>query len=103
MGVNELGQKSMPETSLDPKGVIRDSYKIEGISEPECRSIFLDWAISVPDDCDACALIPELIAQHGNKAPDHPMTKVLNEGLGSATSTGRRGGRRTRVKSLKKT
>ena len=32
----------------DPKGLIRESYRIEGIEAPECRSIFLDWAISLP-------------------------------------------------------
>ena len=34
---------------LDPKNLIREAYRIEGISEPECRSIFLDWALSLKD------------------------------------------------------
>ena len=32
---------------IDWKGLIRESYRIEGIEPEECRSIFLDWAISV--------------------------------------------------------
>ena len=31
---------------LDPMGLIRESYRIDGIGVAECRSIFLDWAIS---------------------------------------------------------
>ena len=34
---------------LDPKGLIRESYRIEGITEGECRSVFLDWALSLPE------------------------------------------------------
>ena len=34
----------------DPKGLIREAYRIEGISEPECRSIFMDWALSSDKD-----------------------------------------------------
>ncbi len=81
---------------LDPKGLIRESYRIDGIGRPECRSIFLDWAISVPAGADAHALIPDLLAQYGQDAPDHPMTQVLREGLAAPAPGGRRGGRRTR-------
>ena len=28
----------------DPKGLIRESYRMEGIGPAECRSNFLDWA-----------------------------------------------------------
>lgn len=82
---------------LDPKGVIGESYRIEGISEPECRSIFLDWAMSVAPGGEARDLIPALLARHEAAAPDHPMTKVLREGLPDAPETGRRGGRRGRA------
>ena len=34
---------------LDPKGLIREAYRIEGITAAQCRSIFLDWALSLPD------------------------------------------------------
>ena len=59
----------------DPKGLIRESYRIDGIQEPECRSIFLDWALALPVDADTAALIATLIDRHGTQgdgAPDHP-------------------------------
>ena len=82
---------------LDPKGLIRESYRIEGIGLAECRSIFLDWAISIPAGADAGALIPDLLALYGAAAPDHPMTAVLREGLSAPSPSGRRGGRRART------
>ena len=30
---------------IDPRGMIFESYNIEGISIEECRTIFLDWAL----------------------------------------------------------
>jgi len=30
----------------DPKALIREAYNIEAITRSECRSIFLDWALS---------------------------------------------------------
>ena len=86
----------MDEKALDPKGVIRESYRIDGISEPECRSIFLDWAIGVPAGADPREYIRELLALHAGDGADHPMTRVLNAGLAAPERTGRRGGRRAR-------
>lgn len=81
---------------LDPKGLIRESYRIDGIGEPECRSIFLDWAISVPVGQDSCALIRQLLLRYGGDNPDHPMTGVLKDALGPQTGGVRRGGARGR-------
>ena len=36
----------------DSKGLIFEAYNIEDISEPECRSIFLDWALSLDSKFD---------------------------------------------------
>lgn len=80
----------------DPKGLIRESYRIEGISEPECRSIFLDWALSSSVD-DPRPVIAELLARYGTDRHDHPMTKVLREGLDAPAKARRRGGRAGRV------
>lgn len=80
----------------DPKGLIRESYRIEGIGAPECRSIFLDWAISVPVGEDACARIGALLKRYGSDFPDHPMTAVLREALTPSDTRGRRGGARGR-------
>ncbi len=80
----------------DPKGLIRESYRIEGISAPECRSIFLDWAISVPIGVEASNWIEALLVEYRSQNPDHPMTKVLEEALQPAPKPGRRGGARAR-------
>jgi hypothetical protein len=79
---------------VDPKGLLREAYRIEGITYAECRSIFLDWAIGVTGD--ARAAIGAALERHGAAAPDHPMTQVLREGLEPVGRTGRRGGWRSR-------
>ena len=84
---------------LDPKGLIRESYRIEGIGEPECRSIFLDWAISRPDGREATDVVALLLDRHGKDFPDHPMTKVLEAAMQPAVQAGRRGGARARRRS----
>jgi hypothetical protein len=77
----------------DPKGLVREAYRIEGIGPAECRSIFIDWALSLPVGADTGAALASLIARHA-EAPDHPMTEVLREGLSrSAEVPRRRGGR----------
>lgn len=82
--------------TTDPKNLIADSYEIDGITPEECRSVFLDWALSVPMDADHKSLITALIDKHGGDA-DHPMTLVLKEGLEKSTPSGkRRGGFRSR-------
>ncbi|MXQ06972.1 hypothetical protein GQ651_03840 [Alphaproteobacteria bacterium GH1-50] len=80
----------------DPKGLIRESYRIEGIEEPECRSIFLDWAIGVPVGEDSAEHVRQLLDRYAAGHPDHPMTKVLTEALAETPRSGRRGGARGR-------
>ena len=79
----------------DPKGLVRESYAIEGITEPECRSIFLDWALSLPPDADTRPHVLALLDRHG--AEGHPMTGVLRAALASADTPKRRGGRYGRI------
>ncbi|MFG6595854.1 hypothetical protein ACGYK4_15005 [Sulfitobacter sp. 1A13368] len=81
----------------DPKGLIRESYRMEGIGPAECRSIFLDWALSLPDGHDSSAAITRLLEQHRATA-DHPMTQVLREGQTTLTTPRRRGGWRGRAR-----
>ena len=78
----------------DPRGLVGESYRIEGVTEAECRSIFLDWAIAAP--ADPAPAIEALLDRHGAAAPDHPMTRVLREALVTPVRTGRRGGWRSR-------
>ena len=81
-------------SDIDPKFLIAEAYRIEGINASECRSIFLDWALTLTDGMDARAALPLLLEAHG--APDHPMTEVLREGLASMSAPRRRGGWRSR-------
>jgi hypothetical protein len=83
---------------LDPKGLIRESYVIEGIDDAQCRSIFLDWALGVPLGEDMKPRLELLLDHYAADAPDHPMTHVLKAGLAEKPAPKRRGGRRARVK-----
>ena len=78
--------------SDDPKRLIAESYRIEGIGDAECRSILLDWALSLPEGSDRQAALGRLLARHGDAAPDHPMTALLREGMGRPAGTPRRRG-----------
>ena len=77
----------------DPKGLVREAHAIDGITEPECRSIFLDWALSLPPDADP--LVEALLARYG--AEGHPMTGVLRAALAAPDVPRRRGGRAGRM------
>lgn len=87
----------MKGDQFDPKGLIFEAYRIEGIGRAECRTIFLDWALSLSEDMDARRAIGVLIERYGANA-DHPMTQVLREGLEQSVHTGRRGGRSGRAR-----
>lgn len=68
----------------DPRGLIHEAYRMEGLSAVECRAIFFDWALGATSDdlpADAAALLAHFEPLH----PDHPMTDVLRE---SAVSPG---------------
>lgn len=80
----------------DPKGLISEAYKIEGITLSECRSIFLDWILGIPIGCDTQLLIGYKLSQYEKSAPEHPMTKTLRKGLTTLASPRRRGGWRGR-------
>jgi len=80
----------------DPKGLFYEAYRIDGIGKPECRSIFLDWALSLPDGVAPEGGIERLLARYAPDAPDHPMSEVLREGLERSAAPRRRGGWRSR-------
>ena len=81
----------------DPKGLIRESYRIEGIGAIECRSIFLDWALSLAPGTNQTEAMRTVLASYGTEA-SHPMSEVLAEGLTKAEAPpARRGGRAGRL------
>ncbi|MCK0094272.1 hypothetical protein MWU60_01710 [Yoonia sp. F2084L] len=83
---------------FDPKGLIREAFAIEDIGAPECRSIFLDWALGLPAGRDAQDEVRALLAHYGPlRAADHPMVQTLTAALEDAQPARRRGGRNGRV------
>lgn len=84
-------------TAIDPRGLIRDSYVIEGITPGECRSIFLDWALFDDHDMAQAERIKTLLDHYGPTDPNHPMTMVLTDALEEKAEPKRRGGRKARV------
>ncbi|HMS96987.1 MAG: hypothetical protein JNN02_04310 [Tabrizicola sp.] len=77
----------------DPKGLVRESYLIEGITPGECRSIFVDWALSIPAGRSVPDAVRVLIATYAMAEPAHPMSSVLSEALAAPEAPRRRGGR----------
>ncbi len=82
---------------IDGTGLIIEAYRIEGIGLAECRTIFMDWALKLPEGISAQDAVTFLHREFGRKAPDHPMTEVLREGMTKPESAQRRGGRKARV------
>lgn len=83
----------MELAEADPKGLVRESYRIEGITPGECRSIFMDWALSIPVGAPVADAVRTLIAAYAPGQPDHPMTEVLHQALTAPDTPRRRGGR----------
>lgn len=87
----------MARDPLDPKGLIRESYRIENIGAGECRSIFLDWALSVPVGEDPKEHVRRLLGKYAKNNPGHPMTETLQAALDEIAAPRRRGGRARRL------
>jgi hypothetical protein len=83
----------MDLADADPKGLVRESYRIDGITAEECRSIFMDWALSVPVGRSIPDAVRALVAEYGVASPGHPMTVVLGQALSAPAVAARRGGR----------
>lgn len=81
----------------DPKGLIYESFRIDGILPSECRTIFLDWALSMPVGVDTSVAVAALLETYVDQPPDHPMKKTLKDALKGSGPAKRRGGRAARV------
>jgi len=83
----------------DPKGLIRESYRIDGITDAECRSILVDWALSLETTSDHRAALSRLLERHATGEPTHPMTRLLHEAADARPGQPeRRGGRAGRMR-----
>jgi len=80
------------EHPADPRGLIFEAYRMQ-LGPADCRTIFLDWALGLPDGAGE-AEIAALLAHYGAAHPDHPMTTVLRAGLAAPPPRRRRGRRR---------
>ncbi len=92
-----MGRRAVELDEADPKNLVRESYQIEGITLDQCRSILVDWALSVRHGLSMHDALRAVIAVYATGAPDHPMTAVLHEGLSAPEEPRRRGGRAGRA------
>ena len=83
----------------DPRGLIKEAYRIDGITAGECRTIFLDWALGVPAGTDTRNVVRALLLQYEAEPADHPMTATLKAALTDQGPARRRGGRGGRLDS----
>ena len=81
----------MEISQADPKGLVRESYAIEGITLGECRSIFIDWALSLRAGTETPEALTVLLARYGSAG--HPMTAILEAARAAPEAPRRRGGR----------
>lgn len=78
--------------TYDPRNLIREAYRIEGITLADCRSIFLDWALGLEAGHEARSAADALLKHYADQPVDHPMTSVLNEAVTGRANARRRGG-----------
>ncbi len=65
----------------DPRNLISDIYAMETISKSECRTVFLDWVLGLPEDADVQNYMKMFHDQYSSTHPDHPMTEIFREGI----------------------
>ena len=83
------------DPGIDPRGLIFEAYRIEGISSKDCRTILLDWALGMPDGSAYSEALRKLHSIYCTDHPEHPMTTVIEEGLMNSEDRKRRRGRHT--------
>ena len=84
----------MEYSKLDPKNLIAESYEIIGITTSECKSIFLDWALSLSLEKESCLVAKKLHDYYCEMNKDHPMTLLLAEAANKTEKRSRVGRKR---------
>ena len=79
--INKKSKIFKGDIYCDEKGLIFEAYNIENIDAGSCRIIFFDWLISLDQSINQGEAITELLKAYSSRFPDHPMTKLLMEGL----------------------
>ncbi len=81
----------------DPRDLIHEAYRIDGIGPEECRAIFFDWAMGLEIGIDPVGAAKQLHEDLAVVRPDHPMSVLLAEAAaGVAPARGRTRRRQTR-------
>ena len=83
------------DPNFDPRGLIFEAYRIEGITSKDCRAILLDWALGMPDGSAYSEALRNLHSIYCTEHQDHPMTAVIEEGLVNSGNRKRKRGRHT--------
>ena len=80
----------------DPRALVAEAYRIEGLGAEDARSIFFDWALGLPAGADPAAAASRLLEHHADMPADHPMSALLAEAAAGrpVAPRGRRGRRR---------
>ena len=65
----------------DPRGLIFEAYRIDGITDEDCRSIFFDWALGLDSALNLNDELTTLYNIYAENRPTHPMSIILKEGL----------------------
>ena len=79
--INKKSKIFKGDIYCDEKGLIFEAYNIENIDASSCRTIFFDWIISLDPSVNQGDAINELLETYSSRFPNHPMTKLLMEGL----------------------
>ena len=82
------------ELKEDPRGLLFEAYRMDGITSPECKTIFLDWVLGLAGDLNIHMAIKAALNEYQIQNPKHPMTQVLIDGLGDDKNVKRRRGGR---------
>ena len=77
---------------LDRSKVIREAFRIDGIGLADCRSIFLEFVLGLPDGLDGAEAAQAMLDHHADQPADHPMSQVLREAVDGRAKARRRGG-----------
>lgn len=78
---------------MDPRDLIHEAYRIEGIGDEDCRSIFFDWAMGMDPRVEVTIAAVTLLADLAPD-PNHPMTALLTQAAAKRPELARRRTRR---------
>ena len=65
----------------DPRGLLYEAYRIDGITLADCKTIFLDWALGLDYNIDQIKAVTSALKEYEEDNPKHPMTTVLRDGI----------------------